>query len=298
VAPAETAPRTIVCTATTTGTPTILAARREMQHWHLLALEPTAMRRPDRFQADPHVTARGAHLPATLFRLAQAARKRGEDPETVFARITARLARLVPIAKLNVQVDEARQLLTLQVAESSGIQLPAASLSDGTLRFLALAVLAEDSQAQGVICLEEPENGIHPAKMRDMVQLLAELAVDPSVPPGDENPFRQVIVATHSPAFVQLQKPDDLLCAIDARVRGQNGKALRTLRCRPLDGTWRATAGDEAVGKGTILAYLTAPPGAQLTLDLNGIDPNGADALGTAPHAPEAQLAPIDLESL
>ena len=53
-APARTAPRTIVSTTSTIATPTILAARREMQKWRLLALEPSAMRRPDRLGRDPH----------------------------------------------------------------------------------------------------------------------------------------------------------------------------------------------------------------------------------------------------
>ena len=48
-APARSAPRTIVATSNTSTTPTILAARREMQSWRLLALEPSSMRKTDRF---------------------------------------------------------------------------------------------------------------------------------------------------------------------------------------------------------------------------------------------------------
>ncbi|HSF19313.1 MAG TPA: AAA family ATPase, partial [Vicinamibacteria bacterium] len=58
-APAVTAPRTVLSTSNTSSTPTVLAARREMQKWRILALEPTAMRSADSFQADPHVTANG-----------------------------------------------------------------------------------------------------------------------------------------------------------------------------------------------------------------------------------------------
>ena len=47
VAPASSAPKTIVGTSNTSATPTILAARREMQSWRFLALEPSAMRRSD-----------------------------------------------------------------------------------------------------------------------------------------------------------------------------------------------------------------------------------------------------------
>jgi predicted ATPase len=132
---------------------------------------------------------------------------------------------------------------------------------------LTLVVLLSDPEARGLICIEEPENGIHPAKLDEMVDLLRELAVDPNATPGADNPFRQVIVATHSPGFVQLQKPEDLVFATEARIRGVDGTPARTLRCRPLADTWRARARpDDAVGMTSILAYLSTPPGAQLQI--------------------------------
>jgi len=269
VAPAATAPRTIVGTSNTSATPTILAARREMQRWQFLALEPSAMRRPDRFQADPHVTPSGGHLPATVHRLALHSSKANGDGGKVYAEIVARINQLVPIRDLQIDVDEVRQILTLQVCEDTGIWLPAASLSDGTIRFLTLAILVSDPFAQGLVCIEEPENGIHPAKMSEMVSLLRDLAVDARLPPGHDNPFRQVIVATHSPAFVQLihsQDKQDLLFAVETMVRGASGKPERTVRCRPLYGTWRSDESDPGVGVGTIMAYLSSPRGAQLPL--------------------------------
>ncbi len=271
-APASRALRTVVSTSVTSATPTILAARREMQRWRVLALDPAAMRKPDRFQTSASVTASGGHLPATVNRLAAAAEASGADAADVYAGITSRVAELVPITDVEVEVDEVRQLLTLVVREQSGVRLPAASLSDGTLRFLTLAVLLADPTSEGLICIEEPENGIHPAKMGEMVSLLRDLAVDPQEAPGLDNPFRQVVVATHSPVFVQLQNPDDLLFAMEARVKGPDGLPARTLRCRPLENTWRADARDQPVGMATILAYLSAPPGAQLEIpQLTGV---------------------------
>jgi predicted ATPase len=265
-APAGSAPKTIVATSNTSATPTILAARREMQSWRFLALEPTAMRNPDRFHTDAHVTASGGHIAATLNRLANEAEAQGEDRETLFSSIAQRLRELVPISDIEVDVDEVRKLLTVEARENSGVRLPAASLSDGTLRFLTLSVLVADPEAEGVLCIEEPENGIHPAKMGEMVRLLKDLAVDASKRPGNGNPFRQVIIATHSPVFVQLQNHDDLLFATEAKIKGEDARPVRTLRCKPLSGTWRARAGETPVGMATILAYLSAPPGAQLEL--------------------------------
>ena len=51
------------------------------------------------------------------------------------------------------RVDEHR-LLRFVLEDRQGIQLPAGSLSDGTLRFVALAIMERDPQATGVLCLE------------------------------------------------------------------------------------------------------------------------------------------------
>ena len=272
---AATAPRTIIATSNTSATPTILAARREMQSWRLLALEPSAMRSADRFHSDPHVAASGAHLPATLYRLASHVEEAGEDPDQLYGRIATQLAQLVPVGELKVVVDEVRQLLTLEARETSGIHLPARSLSDGTLRFLTLCILNEDPEFRGLICMEEPENGIHPARIEAMLELLEKLPVDPSDRPGPENPMRQIIIATHSPSLVQLirnQNPDNLLFAKETQVRGPFGGPASTLRCHPLMNTWRTRSVDEneaaerGVGLSTILAYLSAPPGGQLRI--------------------------------
>lgn len=266
-APAKSAPRTIVATSNTSTTPTILTARRDMQSWRFLALEPSSMRRADRFHSPQQITFNGEHLPATLYRLAtESAKEDNEEPEQVYARVVGRLSELVGVSDLKVDVDQVRQILALEVREDSGVLLPARSLSDGTLRFLALCVLAEDPTAHGVICMEEPENGIHPAKMAAMVELLRDLVVDPQEEPGRFNPFRQVIVAAHSPVFVQLQNRDDVLYATETQVKSPSGSPAPTLRCKPLKETWRVSE-DDGVGLATILDYLTLPPGAQLRLD-------------------------------
>ena len=45
----------------------------------------------------------------------------------------------------------------------------ARALSDGTLRFLALAILELDLTPRGLLCFEEPENGIHPERIPAML---------------------------------------------------------------------------------------------------------------------------------
>ena len=265
-APAHTAPRTIVGTTNTIATPTILAARREMQKWRLLSLEPSAMRRPDRLGRDPTVVSdNGAHLAAALNRL-----KETEHPSgSIVARVSARLAELVPVLSVDVVRDDVRELLTLSVTEARGEQFPANAISDGTLRFLALSVLAEDPEARGLICIEEPENGIHPERLPAMASLIRELAVDAMNPIDSGNIMRQVILATHSPYFLQLQESDDVLLAHETMVR-YGDASVSGLRCYALKGSWRAESdgGTSVLGLSMMRDYLQPPEGVQLRLPL------------------------------
>lgn len=258
------AERTVVSTINSADDPTILAARREMQSWRRLALEPTALRAADRFVDPRTVESDGRHLAASLFRIAS--ESPGDAPEDVYARIANRVSGLagVDIRQLRVDVDETRQLLSIVVIDGQGHELPARALSEGTLRYLALCVLLEDPSLTGLITMEEPENGIHPANLGEVVTLVRDLAVDPRLPPGSDNPLRQVIVNTHSPAVVQLVGEDDLLVASERQVT-VGGRTMKALQIRGMHGTWRAEPGSGAT-RADILPYLTGPPGAQISL--------------------------------
>jgi predicted ATPase len=78
--------------------------------------------------------------------------------------------------------------------------VPSWHLSDGTLRLLALTLLAYLPDNTSTYFIEEPENGIHPQAVEAVFQSLS------SVYEG------QVLVATHSPVLVGLIEPRQLLC--------------------------------------------------------------------------------------
>ena len=69
--------------------------------------------------------------------------------------------------------------------------ISAARVSDGTLRFLAILAALMAPNPPPLLCLEEPELGMHP----DALALLAELVVDAST-------RMQIMVTTHSDAFL------------------------------------------------------------------------------------------------
>ncbi len=98
----------------------------------------------------------------------------------------------------------------------------AASLSDGTLRFIALTtlLLQPASLRPNLILLDEPELGLHPYAITLLGSLLKQAAVE-----------SQVIIATQSPTLVDHFNPEDVLVAERANgateLRRLDGEALR-----------------------------------------------------------------------
>ncbi len=277
---ADTLPRTVLSSADNAAEHrTLVLARREMASWMQLQLEPSALRAPDSFTAPRALAPNGAHLPATLHALAQAA----EHPDHVFTRVASRLRELVDdVRGLRVDIDQRRQLLHLLMTDRHGTEHPASSLSDGTLRFLALAVMEQDERARRLVCLEEPENGMHPARITAVLRLLRDLAVDPDEAVDDDNPLRQVIINTHSPTVVGLMNDDELVMARRVQVY-QRGRARAWLAAQPLAETWRCAEPVEAVPRGELIAYL---------------NPHGARPIPQAPSRakPRRVLARTDMQ--
>src|SRR5207249_6638612 len=130
------------------------------------------------------------------------------------------------------------------------------ALSDGTLRFLALSVIELDPNADRLLCLEEPENGVHPERIPTVLELLHAISTDPHEPVGIDNPLRQVIINTHSPLVVAQVQDDELLVAEPGEVvQGDRRFTRVAFHCLPA--TWRARATDNraVVSRGKLLAY-------------------------------------------
>ena len=262
--------RTVLSSVNAGEAATAALAKREMQSWQLLQLEPTALRRPDPVDAAAHLGPDGSHLPATLYRLGRA------HPESLYAAIGNRLSELnEDVRHVRVERDEKRDLLTVEVTDRSGTRHPARALSDGTLRFLALTVIEQDEQMGGVLCLEEPENGIHPARIVAMLDLLRDIVTDPFVPVELTSRLRQVIINTHSPAVVNQLPADTLVVAEREATVGANGQLIHRVRFSALPGTWRTTGEGAAppVALGKLLAYLNPEGNAPTDTSEEGATP-------------------------
>lgn len=259
-------PRTVLSISNAAESPTALCARRELESWMLLQLEPAFLRRPDDISAPRALSHEGEHLPGTLYEMASEARSRAASPKLadaaeakVYASVVNRLRELIAgVRALRVDHDEKRDTLTIEATDEHGTTHPAKALSDGTLRFLALAVLEQDAAGPKVICLEEPENGIHPSRIPAMLRLLQDIAADVTLEADVTNPPRQVIINTHSPIVVRCVRDEDLLFAKATEYRGEERGIGRKIQLLPISKTWRTRTTSETVAKGDLLAYLSS----------------------------------------
>lgn len=267
--PAPRSTRTVLGGLASSDFPTILAAHREMESWRTLLLEPSAMRSSSLYSDQRRIDIRGANLPATVERLRRSESKRGQ----VYAALANKLAELIEdVRELRVRDDERTETFTLEVRGRDGVLHPAVSLSDGTLRFLVLAALAIDPETKGVICLEEPENGIHPERIPAMVRLLEDIAVDPDYEVDDDNPLRQVIINTHSPVVMSNVSRDDLVY-IDDTNAGIRGTMGRVALPRIVANTWRTRLQKDLLplSLGEVRPYLMDSKG-QILMDFVGVE--------------------------
>ena len=88
----------------------------------------------------------------------------------------------------------------LFVLQENGREFPAAVLSDGTLRFAALAAAFFQPDMPDLITIEEVENGIHASRARLLLELLRSQA---------EAAKTQVVATTHSAAVLDWLGEED-----------------------------------------------------------------------------------------
>jgi predicted ATPase len=157
---------------------------------HRIELSPAQLRAPCPPSRERNVTA----LPWIVEEIAR------EHPESLadwVSHLQCVLPDLKGISSIERPEDRHRYLM-LEFA--NGTRLPSWMVSDGTLRMLALTVLAYIPGLRGIYLIEEPENGIHPLGIQAMMDSLSSVYES------------QILLATHSPVILAVAKPESILC--------------------------------------------------------------------------------------
>ena len=109
-------------------------------------------------------------------------------------------AALPEIEKVRVVERKDDRHCYLMIRYTSGVEAPSWAVSDGTLRLLALTLPAYLRDRKMIYLMEEPENGLHPGVTQDVYDALSSVYDS------------QVLLATHSPVFLNHADLDHVLC--------------------------------------------------------------------------------------
>ena len=166
-------------------------------------LDSLKIRRP----SPPHLrrskfSTDGSNLPWLVMKLQT---EHGTDYAEWLSHVQTMLPDLQEIRVVEREEDRSAYLM---LRYATGVEVPSWMVSDGTMRFLAITLIPYlpcTDQIAGqfpgqVYMLEEPENGVHPLALDAIYDSLSS-AYD-----------SQVFVATHSPAFLKLAEPNEVLC--------------------------------------------------------------------------------------
>jgi len=127
---------------------------------------------------------RGEHFAALV--------KTIESDEAARSAYVTWLKQLTPAEPEDVAVLSGALGEALFAVKEHGVTYPAPMLSDGTLRFAAIAAAFFQPDMPDILMIEEIENGIHPSRLRLLVELLRTQATK----------RRQVMATTHSPVVL------------------------------------------------------------------------------------------------
>jgi predicted ATPase len=214
--------RTSLSAANASRYPTIHAVREEMRHWRFLQPHPHLMRLPFAVDQGATLATDGSNLAAVIHRLsADSGQLKAllKDIRGFIPSISA--VRTLPV------LDREDVLIEVETQEKT--RFSSRVLSDGTLRLLALVSMKNDSAHRGVLCFEEPENGVQPLRLRQMVDVLFGLSSD--LNKESDAPLRQVIVNTHSPGLLASAPAESV--AFMHMKSAEKGRATRVVPVRP-----------------------------------------------------------------
>jgi predicted ATPase len=192
--PLSNATRTVLSSFDTVDFPHVLATKEEMKSWKFLQLNPEDLRQAtSKNNGEDTISVSGKNLAAALFRIKQ-------NEKYSLKEISRKLNSFLPnFIEVDVVDDNENKQYLIKLKDTDKKEFSSRVLSEGTLRILALCILEFDEKHTGLLCFEEPENGIHPFRIKAMTELLKDLSVDFN---EVEVPLRQVIVNTHSPVLV------------------------------------------------------------------------------------------------
>ena len=228
--PADAAEATVLSSITSAEFPHLYALREELRSWRFLQLDPTALRQPSPAIGPEELAADGRNLARVLARI-EAETRDERRSSGALADITADLTDLIPgVVDLRVVEDQRSQEYRVDLSMRDRQPFSSRVVSDGTLRVLALLTLMHDPRQRGLVCFEEPENGVHPFRLKSLIARLRDLLTDPTSTKVDrDDPLAQLLVNSHSPVLLAALRDyemnfSDIRSSVDPRTKSVSRK--------------------------------------------------------------------------
>lgn len=178
--------------------------RKHLASWRLYHFHDTSASSPMKKTADVndnrYLRPDGSNLAAFLYFL----KEKHEPSYSLIARTVQRVAPFFLDFVLEPQRLKPDKILLEWRHAKSDAYFDATSLSDGTLRFIALATLflQPDEYRPSVILVDEPELGLHPYAITMLASLVKQASIR-----------TQVVLSTQSPFLLDHFSPEDVLVA-------------------------------------------------------------------------------------
>ncbi|MFC1654645.1 AAA family ATPase [Myxococcota bacterium] len=161
----------------------------------LVRFDPDALRKPSNLIPEHDIMQFVDHRGMGLPGIYDAINSRGDDS---FNKIVEEVRRIFPtVARLRLPSISYDQKI-LEVELHSGEKVPAQHISEGMLYYLAFVAIPYLKRTS-VLLVEEPENGLHPARIKEVMRTLREITKK-----------TQVIVATHSPLVINEMEGNEV----------------------------------------------------------------------------------------
>ncbi|MBO3458512.1 AAA family ATPase [Aetokthonos hydrillicola Thurmond2011] len=231
---ATNAEATVLSSITSAEFPHLYAIHEEMRSYRFLQLDPIQLRRPSPTTAALVLEPDGSNFATVLARI-QAQTATESQPKGVIADIAADLTALIPgVVDLNISLDTKNKEYQIEISMRDGVTFSSRVISDGTLRVLALLTVLHDPQHHGLICFEEPENGIHPERLKTLIQRLRQGVTDLASEEVEETePLSQMLLNSHSPVVLSsLEEGEAMFADIVSVVNPEAGTVTRKTRIR------------------------------------------------------------------
>lgn len=233
---ATAAETTILSSMTSAEFPHLFALREELRSWRFLALDPASLRKPSPKNAPELLESDGSNLPTVLARI-EAETRTDVRPVGALADIGADLSELISgVANVNVEDDEANRKYRIQITVGGDYPFSSEVVSDGTLRVLALLTMLHDPRHRGLVCFEEPENGIHPARLSALIDVLRRMVTRADrIQYSKNEALNQMLLNSHSPVVLShLTDHEFVFADTVTRINTEVRTKQRKTRMRPV----------------------------------------------------------------